>query len=288
MFSATATLIISWGLLIALAAGFAALAARWVRRTAFTPSQAAFIALDYIWARVVWRTRLSGPLPVSRGQGAVIVCNHRCSLDPAFVALTVDRIVHWMVAREYVESPLLSWFLRPMGSIPVGRGGSDTAATKAAIRLARQGELVGIFPEGTINETPRLMIPGRAGAVLIALKARVPIIPCYVEGSTYDGTVWGCIFTPAKVRFVVGQPIDLSPYYDRYRERDVLQALTLRIMHEIACLGGHPDFVPEVAGRSHAPRPERQEPIPNAKPQVALSPPASWCPERVGAGDAAG
>lgn len=248
MFSPTATLIISWIVLIGLIAGLVAVAIRWVRRTVFTPAQAFFIALDYMLARVLWRARLSGPLPVSRGQGAVIVCNHRCSLDPAFVGLTVDRIVHWMVAREYVENPLLSWFLRPMGSIPVGRRGIDTAATKAAVRLAQQGDLVGIFPEGGINTTPRLLLPGRAGAVLIALKARVPIIPCYVEGSTYDGTVWGCFFTPAKVRFMVGKPIDLSPYYDRYRERDLLRQLTLRIMREIASLGGHTEFVPEVAG----------------------------------------
>jgi 1-acyl-sn-glycerol-3-phosphate acyltransferase len=249
MLSPTATLILAWCVLAFIGLGLAACAVRWVRRTEFTASQAALMALDWMIARILWRASIHGRLPVARGQGAVVVCNHRCSLDPAFIALTVDRMVYWMVAREYVSHPLISWFFRIWRVIPVGRGGVDTAATKAAIRLAQQGELVGIFPEGGINDTSRLLLPGRSGAVLIALKARVPIIPCFVEGSVYDGTVWGCLFTPAKVRFVVGRPIDLSAYYDRYREREVLQELTRRILREIAALAGQPEYPVELAGQ---------------------------------------
>jgi len=104
---------------------------------------------------------------------AVIVCNHRSPLDPAYVQLALPRLAHWMVAREYSLQPGMSWLFRLLWAIPVNRGGVDTASTKAAIRFAQQGDLVGLFPEGRINDTPAVLLPGRPGAALIALRAGV-------------------------------------------------------------------------------------------------------------------
>ena len=73
--------------------------------------------------------------------------------------------------REYVMSPAFAWVLRTIEVIPVNRGGIDTAATKQAIRYASQGDLVGMFPEGRINEGGQFLLPGRPGAAMIALKA---------------------------------------------------------------------------------------------------------------------
>jgi len=215
---------------------------RAMRRTRFSFGQSLIMAVNYLYVRVVWRTTLIGRFPLPPNQGAVIVANHRGPLDPSFIAVLVDRMVHWMVAREYVENPALGWAFRICQSISVSRAGADTAATRIAIRHAQAGRLVGIFPEGRINVSQRLLMPGRPGAALIALRARVPVIPCYVEGSPYDGTAWGCLFMPAKVRLVVGQPIDLSEYYGREEDREVLKVLTLRFLKEIATLAGQPEF----------------------------------------------
>jgi 1-acyl-sn-glycerol-3-phosphate acyltransferase len=228
------------------------LAIRAARRTEYTFSQRLVMGVNYVVARVLWRAEVVGAMPIPSGQGAIIVCNHRCPLDPAFVALSVSRMVHWMVAREYVFHPLLAWAFRICQVIPVGRAGVDTAATKMAIRYAQSGQLVGLFPEGRINETDQLLLPGRPGAALIALKARVPVVPCYVHGSPYDGTEWGCLFMPAKVRLVIGRPIDLAEYYGR-SDRDVLEDLTKRFLKEIAVLAGQDDFEPQLAGRFYKP-----------------------------------
>ncbi len=224
------------------------------RRTSFTPVQAFFFMLFYLLVRIRWRAQLSGRLPVERGQGAVIVCNHRSPSDPAFIAGTVQRIVHWMVAREYCEHPAFGWFLRIAEVIPTNRGGVDTASTKKAIRLAAEGGLVGIFPEGRINITDAILVPGRPGAAMIALRARVPIVPCYIDGAPYDGSPVGCLLMGAKVRMKYGTPIDISEYYGRENERAVLEEITLRLLGEIAKLGGCHDFQPELAGRFYKPR----------------------------------
>jgi 1-acyl-sn-glycerol-3-phosphate acyltransferase len=250
MLSAAASQIMAIAVLVVIGAGLVGWAAAAARKTRFTPGQLPLRALNVVYTRVVWRTTVRGAIDLPPGQGGVIICNHRGSLDPAFIGLVVDRMVPWMVAKEYWANPMLGWFFRTCQCIPVGRGGVDTAATKMAIRHATSGELVGMFPEGRINETDQLLLPSRPGFALVALKARVPVIPCYIQGAPYDGTVWGSLFMPAKVRLLIGNPIDLSPYYGREQDHEVLEMLAKRLLHEIAILAGHPEFEPQLAGRS--------------------------------------
>lgn len=219
------------------------------RRSPYTPAQYGLYLVNTFFTRVLWRTEVSGRLPVPDNQGAVIVSNHISGIDPLLIQLSTDRIVHWMVAREYHEMFGISFVFRTLKSIRVNRGGVDTAATKLAIRIAQEGGLVGLFPEGRVNMTDALLLPGRPGAALIALRARVPVIPCYVEGAPYDGSALGSFFMSANARVKIGQPIDLTPYYDR-DDKGVLQELTKVFLQEIALLAGVPNFDPQLAGRS--------------------------------------
>ncbi len=181
-------------LAVCVAAALGTVLAGWIvwklRRSALSPAQSALYAVNYVVVRVLWRAEVQGRFPLAAGQGGVIVCNHRCPLDPGIIALAVPRMVHWMVAREYCQQPAFRRLLQLCEVIPVGRGGIDTAATKAAIRLVEQGNLVGIFPEGRINTTADLLLPGRPGAALIALKARCPVVPCYIEGRRTTARRW--------------------------------------------------------------------------------------------------
>jgi 1-acyl-sn-glycerol-3-phosphate acyltransferase len=224
-----------------------------VRRMPLRPTQTFVWGVNFLVVRLLWRTRVYGRLEISPGQGAVIVANHCSAVDPCFIEIVVSGNVHWMVAKEYCQSKAFGWFLRIAEVIPTNRGGIDTASTKAAIRLAQQGGLIGVLPEGRINTTAEMLLPGRPGAALIALKARVPVIPCYICGAPYDGTSYGALLMPANVRVRIGRPIDISAYYGREGEREVLEDLTRRFLKEIARLGGDPDFEPQLAGRFYKP-----------------------------------
>ncbi|NIP86782.1 MAG: hypothetical protein GTO03_14960 [Planctomycetales bacterium] len=225
-----------------------------LRRSPFTPVQSVLWFGSILLCRVLWRTEVVGHWSLDDSQGAVVVCNHRTSTDPFFIQSLLRRVTHWMVAQEYFDIPVIGWFLRVTETIPARRGGVDTKATKVAIRYASQGGLVGMLPEGRINTTSQLMLPGRPGAVLVALRARVPIVPCFIHDAPYDGTYWGCLFMPAKVRLVIGQPLDLSAYFQRDRDPELLKQLTRDVMKEIARLAGRPDFEPQIAGRRWKPR----------------------------------
>jgi 1-acyl-sn-glycerol-3-phosphate acyltransferase len=226
------------------------------RKTEFTWAQFALWVFAKGMTRYLWRTTYVNPLPEETRSGAIVVCNHRSGVDPFFLQVLCKRPMRWMVAKEYVEHRFFGWFLRTCGAIPVSRGGIDTAATKNAIRFAQEGGLVGMFPEGRLNMTETLLLPIRPGAVLVALRARRPLMPCYIEGSPTRGTPWSSFFMRAKVRVSFGELIDVSEYADVEQKDELVREIMTRVVHEIAKLAGQEDFEPQFAGRRWKPSDE--------------------------------
>lgn len=110
-----------------------------------------------------------------------------------------------------------------------------------------------MLPEGRINKTDQLMNPVRPGAILVALKAHAPIIPCYIDGAPAGDKFWSPFLMRARTRVRYGQPIDLSPYYGQEKDAEVVRQLLIRSVRAIAELAGVPDFEPQVAGRKWKP-----------------------------------
>lgn len=254
-------------LLAVLAAPVAAVA--WgLLRSQMSPVQCLLWGLAYLLVKFRWRARWEGKLPVEEGRGAIIVCNHRSSVDPFFIQTATLRKVHWMVAREYCEHPAFRWFLRTCEVIPVGRGGIDTAATKAALRIVEAGGIVGMFPEGRINMTDELLLPIRPGAAHIALKTGAPLVPCFVEGSPYDRVPWSPLLMSARVVVRYGQPVETQQTSDREDAPDEVQNLMRQCIGQIAQLAGRSEFVPQFAGRQWKPTPaELAESIAAGRPR---------------------
>jgi 1-acyl-sn-glycerol-3-phosphate acyltransferase len=224
-----------------------------ITRSRLSPFQCFLWAVAYLLCKLLWRTRWLDKLPLADGQGAIIVCNHRSSVDPFFIQMATGRKIHWMVAREFCEHPALRWFLSACEVIPVSRGGIDTAATKAAIRLAASGDIVGMLPEGRINMSEDFMLPARPGAALIALKARVPLVPCYIRGSPYHRYPWSPLLMPARVEVRFGKPLDVTAFHNCSAEEGAAQEITRHVMKAIAELAGRTDFEPQIAGRNWKP-----------------------------------
>lgn len=224
-------------------------AAHELRKSPYTLPQGMLYFFNLLLCRILWRLQIHGRIDIPRDQGAILACNHRGSHDPVFTQLASDRVVSWFVAREYCEMPGVGHLLAIANTIPANRGGIDIKALRMAMRVTAKGGFVGMVPEGRINATDQLMLPGRPGVAMVALNSRVPVIPCFLANVPYDGTFWGCIFMPAKVHLTVGQPLDFSAYYGRAKEREVLVEVTTTIMKRIAELGGYPDFQPVMAGR---------------------------------------
>jgi 1-acyl-sn-glycerol-3-phosphate acyltransferase len=222
----------------------------------FGPLQALLWCGAYVLVRWQWRAKLPTSLPIPEDQGCVIVCNHRSSVDPFFLQTVCHRKIYWMVAREYVTHPLMGLFLRACEVIPVGRSGVDTAATKTALRHTAAGGIVGMFPEGRLNMTEQLLLPCRPGAVVVALKSKVPLLPVYIKGSPFKRTAWSPFFMRANVEVRVGPLIDVAEFYGREGDTEIVQQIMLRVLKEIAILAEQPDFEIKLAGRNWKPTAE--------------------------------
>jgi 1-acyl-sn-glycerol-3-phosphate acyltransferase len=142
--------------------------------------------------------------------GGVLIANHRSSVDPFFVQLAAGCRVHWMVAGEYFRHFLFGPLLRSYQAIPTNRGGMDNAATKRAIEMAAAGDFVGMFPEGRINRTDCPLLSIRPGAALVASRARVPLIPIWIEAAPVGPEVYSALLMPARVRVLIGFPNEQS------------------------------------------------------------------------------
>jgi 1-acyl-sn-glycerol-3-phosphate acyltransferase len=240
-------------LLAVCAAGWLAWIAVLLRRRPLTPAQNLLLFINRLLTSLLWRTSAPRDVPLPPGRGGVIVCNHRSSVDPFFVQRSTQRPIHWMVAKEYVEHPALRWFLTTCEVIPVNRGGIDTAATKQALRYVQAGGVIGMFPEGRINQTDQLFISVRPGAAVVAIKTRAIVLPCYLTGSPYGGTAASPLFMPARVKLQYGETIDAAHYADRIAagedEAAVIRELLMRSLQAISQLAGPRKFELNFAGR---------------------------------------
>ena len=218
------------------------------RRT-YSPIQWFFYYVNQFLVRVVWRSTVPRDFPIQHG-GAVVICNHRSSIDPCIIQVVARRrLVHWLVAQLYKPGTFIARMLDIFEVISVRRDGTDVSPLRAAIRGAREGQLIGMFPEGTINTTDEFMLPVRPGAVVVALRAEVPVLPCYLEGTPYHKIPWMAVFMPSRVKLKIGEPIDLAEYYGHDRDQEVVARLTCECVTAIAKLAGRDDFEPKIAGK---------------------------------------
>ncbi|SMO42016.1 lysophospholipid acyltransferase family protein [Melghirimyces algeriensis] len=173
--------------------------------------------------RLFYRWEIEGVKHIPSQGPVVICCNHINNLDPPIVGAAANRPVRFMAKEELFKVPVLSFLLRRFGAFPVKRGSTDKRALKSALEVLKQGEVLGVFPEGTRSRDGSL---GKAhnGASFIALKGKAKVVPAAVIGPYR-------IFQ--KVRIVFGPPVDLENFQNQQWTSHTLREATDQIMAEI-------------------------------------------------------
>ena len=148
------------------------------------------------------RKRGRGNIP-SEGP-AILVCNHLKMMDTACIIALSPRKVCFMAKKELFENAFLRAVLRSIGTFPISRGEADISGIRTALKILKEGGLLCIFPEGTRNKERNVpLLPLQEGVAMIALRAKAPIVPCWVDGGYAP---WDrCAIT-------AGKPLDLTPY----------------------------------------------------------------------------
>lgn len=136
----------------------------------------------------------------------IYIGNHYTIFDPVYMAITTWEGVHFIGKRENFEAPVLGSFMRWVKAIKVNRDGNDVRALLDGLKCLKNNEKIALFPEGTRNKTSEELLPFRHGAALMAIRAKVPIIPVVI----YDRPKF---FKCAHI--IYGEPIELTEYYDK-------------------------------------------------------------------------
>ena len=113
--------------------------------------------------------------------GAVIVSNHVAMLDPLAVITTfLYRRVFFFASEIVMGRGISSALMRGMGCIKSDRTIADVEAMRTGTEIVKGGHLLAIFAQGQIQRSGNFET-FKAGAVLLAVKAGVPIIPVYLS-----------------------------------------------------------------------------------------------------------
>ena len=175
-----------------------------------------------------WPSKVTGEENIPDEGGFILCANHVHMRDPLFLAVRLPKRHFTFLAKaELFKNPLLRLVIgeKALGAIPISRGHSDLGAIREALKTIANGHGLGIFPQGTRSRdnSPTPMLTGTA---LIAIRARVPVLPVYIDAPYRR-------FHRVDVR--VGKPIDLSDLDHRF-DSAAMEEVTHRIERAVWAL----------------------------------------------------
>lgn len=182
-----------------------------------------------IISKLVFRIKVSGTEHLPKGGGFIVAANHISYYDPPLVGTWSRREVYFMAKQELFKSRLFGQILRRVNAMPVRRGRLDRQAMKLALEKIEQGYGLTIFPEGTRSKAGAMLDP-KPGIGMIALRAKRPIVICYLHGSN---RLKDCFLGRERLSITYGEPIRADWLASLPPEKESYLLIARRVMEEI-------------------------------------------------------
>jgi 1-acyl-sn-glycerol-3-phosphate acyltransferase len=194
--------------------------------------------------RLFFRPWVEGLENIPADGAAILASNHLSFSDSFFLPLVVERRITFLAKSDYftgrgLKGKLTAGFFRGAGQVPVDRSGgrASEAALRTGLRILGQGELLGIYPEGTRSPDGRLY-RGKTGIARMALEAGVPVLPVAMVDTEKIQPPGQVIPKIGRVGVRIGKPMDFSRYEGMEGDRFVLRSITDEIMYNLMVLSG--------------------------------------------------
>jgi 1-acyl-sn-glycerol-3-phosphate acyltransferase len=197
------------------------------------------------WLWLVYRPVVEGRHHVPQTGPAIIASNHLAFTDSLFMPLVVRRRKVTFVGKaEYfrgrgIKGWLVKMFFVWTGTIPVDRAGGRAAraALDTQLRVLREGNIAGIYPEGTRSPDGRLY-RGKTGVARLALESGAPVVPVVMLNADEVQPPGKLLPRLKRVRIRFGAPLDFTRYAGMAGDRFVERAVTDEIMYRLMELSG--------------------------------------------------
>ena len=182
----------------------------------------------FTYCKIVYRVKIIGKENIPQ-EGALIFCgNHRTYLDPPLIIVTAGRHIRFMAKQELKKNPLFYILGVIFEGIFVKRDSKDISAMKEAIKTLKNGECIGLFPEGTRNGLEKNDGQIKNGASYMSLKTGAKVIPIGIVGPSKPFT---------KNAIIYGKPLDFSNYITGKKiEKEIENKVSEIIKNEIVKL----------------------------------------------------
>ena len=209
------------------------------------------------WLRIIYRPKVEGLQNIPAKGAAIVASNHVSFSDSIFLPLVVRRKITFIAKSDYftgkgIKGFFSRLFFTGVGAIPVDRTGGRAAhaALETGMRVLREGDLFGIYPEGTRSPDGKLY-RGKTGVARLALQSQAPVIPVAMLNTGELQPIGKRLPSIGRVRIRIGEPIDFSRYEGLDGERVVERAVTDQIMYALMELSGQ-DYIDEYAIKAKA------------------------------------
>lgn len=174
--------------------------------------------------------KASPPLPLPPTGPAILVCNHTSMGDPLVLLAAAVRPIRFLMTEEIYSRPFLSWAFRAVQCIPVRRGKRDVLAIRTMLDVLAADEVIGLFPEGGLEDFRRK--EGYLGIGYVALKSGAPVYPVSIVWERPRPlTILRTLLEPCRCRIAFGHPLHFSP--QPHPEKVAIKAATRGVMNAI-------------------------------------------------------
>ena len=186
----------------------------------------------------IWIDQVEGLENIPKEGPVVVASNHQSYFDFICFVAASPRKIHYLAAEKFYKNRLWKPVMNATGQIKVERTSHEKSEVYEKVYSAlSQGEMIGIFPEGTRSANGEIQKP-YTGVAKFALNAQVPVLPVGIIGtynimSRHDKRPK---FRGAKAKIRIGKPIYFSEYYGQKLSQDVYGQVTDKIMSQVAQL----------------------------------------------------
>ena len=179
-------------------------------------------AIAWLLMKIIFRIEVKGKENIQT-EGRLIICsNHVSLLDPVILGITFNRKIHFMAKKELFEIPILNKLFYVLEAFPVDRHNIDLKSIKKSLKILKDEEVLGIFPEGTrVNTIDKENL--KEGIGLLANKGYSNILPVYID-TEYK------LFRKVKLNF---KPIIKIENFDDIPKKEKNKKITLAVYNEI-------------------------------------------------------
>jgi 1-acyl-sn-glycerol-3-phosphate acyltransferase len=191
--------------------------------------------ISFILAKIYFGLKVFGRDNIPKEGAFILASNHESNADPFILgaSLPCSKWFSYLAKKELFENKISGWYFRRIHAIPLDRSEADTSTIRTTLKILKSGRPMVLFPEGRRSKGKGLQ-DGKRGIGFIAAKAKVPVVPAYIEGS-YKALPEGLSsINKNRVNVFIGKPL----YFNgtQYNNKDSYQKISSRIMEEITKL----------------------------------------------------